>query len=130
MVRRAGVQPTESNGAVANDVAGRSSAPAVEPALSVPLTIREVVRRGRAEREELDRLRAEIEQLRLRAESAEELLRTAPDQATPHEPDPHAQNGHGPADGDSRPDRQRKRPPTDATHRWAPAAVLPRSRQT
>src|SRR5580700_8412663 len=130
MVRPADVQTTESNGSAVDDVTGRSPASSVEPARSVPLTIREIVRRGRAEREEVDRLRAEIEQLRLRAESAEELLRTAPDQATPHEPDPHAQNGHGPADGDSRPDRQRKRPPTDATHRWAPAAVLPRSRQT
>ena len=64
---RAGVQPTETNRSVGNDeLRGPSASETPDELMSVPLTIREVVRRGRVDRNELDRLRAEIERLRLR----------------------------------------------------------------
>jgi hypothetical protein len=77
-----------------------------------PLTIREVVRRGREDAGELDRLRAEVDHLRRRAEAAEDLLRA----------------GHAP-------DVRKAAPAPDAHHvpsrvaaspsAWAPAAVFP-----
>jgi len=126
---RAGVPPTENNGSVARDVADRlpASARPVEPTRSIPLTIREVVRRGRAERDEVDRLRGEVEQLRLRAESAEQQLQAAPNQAAPIGAAPTAHDGGVAADGNGRASRQRKRASSDSTSRWATAAVLPRS---
>jgi len=129
---RAGVAPTDTNGSVAHDLTRRSpaSAPSAEPVPSIPLTIREVVRRGRAQRDEVNRLRDEVQHLRLRAESAERLLRTAPEPAAPTEPDPNAQDGHVPADLHRRPDGSQQRSPSDATPRWATAAVFPRPQHT
>ena len=79
---RAGVQPTETDGPVARDIASGISTPAgAERVAHLPLTIREVVRRARVDLDEVERLRAEVDQLRVRAESAEHLLESAPDAA-------------------------------------------------
>jgi len=96
---RAGVQPTETNGSVGNDELRGSSASEKPDEMSLPLTIREVVRRGRVDRDEVDRLRAEIDRLRLRAESAEHLLQAQPDRAPTNGVAPIARNEQAPVDG-------------------------------
>ncbi len=128
---RGGVQPTDTNGSVGNDGHGRSPAPATTPELAapLPLTIREVVRRGREDRSELDRLRAEVDRLRLRAESAEDQLRAILHRGTSNGQGPISQSGPDAADGQVRAARQRKRSPGCSTGRWATAAVLPRSQE-
>ena len=78
-----------------------------------PLTIREVVRRGREDVGELDRLRAEVDHLRRRAEAAEDLLRAG--HATPVNAAAPAADAHHVAS------RIAASPSA-----WAPAAVFPR----
>ncbi|MGO9876819.1 MAG: hypothetical protein ACLPVY_23840 [Acidimicrobiia bacterium] len=139
---RAGVQPTETDGPVESDeLRGPSASEKPDELASVPLTIREVVRRGRLDRNELDRLRAEIDRLRLRAESAEHLLQAKPDDAATNGVAPIARNGQaaadgqgavdgqGVVDGQARAARRPRQPPTaSSSSRWATAAVLPSSR--
>jgi hypothetical protein len=148
---RAGVQPTETNGSVTRDEPlGTSTSATTEEIVRFPLTIREVVRRGRRDREELERLRSEVDQLRIRAESAEQKLEAAPEAAKlrPDAADvaapPHnghdtvngngATNGNGNAingnahgNGNNPAARLRARPA--APTGWAPAAMLPSSRR-
>ena len=145
---RAGVQPTETNGSVGNDELRGSSASEKPDEMSLPLTIREVVRRGRVDRDEVDRLRAEIDRLRLRAESAEHLLQAQPDRAPTNGVAPIARNEQAPVDGQAGTDesapvdgqagtdgpapsgRRREQSPTaSGSTRWATAAVLPSSRK-
>jgi len=78
-----------------------------------PLTIREVVRRGREDAGEIDRLRAEVEHLRRRAEAAEDLLRAGhvpPASAAARAADAHRVASRVAASPSA----------------WAPAAVFPR----
>ena len=85
---RAGVQPTETNGSVVGDAAAAapmSASGPTEPA-RLPLTIREVVRRARQDFDAVERLRAEVDELRVRAESAEHLLGSAPGETVPNAP--------------------------------------------
>jgi hypothetical protein len=146
---RAGVQPTDTNESVGNDeLRGSSASEKPDELRSLPLTIREVVRRGRVDRDEVDRLRAEIDRLRLRAESAEHLLQAQPDRAPTNGTAPIAGNEPAPMDGQAGTDRQsgtdeqapvdgqapsdrrREQSPTaSGATRWATAAVLPSSRK-
>ena len=158
---RAGVPPTETNGSVDTDVLEGAPAPEHNGrGLRFPLTIREVVRRGRADREELDRLRAEVDQLRLRAESAELRLEAGADDdgafapygnvdggfdggsanggsssGAAHNgtaPNGTAHNGtaHNGAPAPNGPARYRREAKAAAPTGWATAAVLPRSKQS
>ena len=140
---RAGVQPTEINGSVARDEPlGTSTSATTEEIVRFPLTIREVVRRGRKDREELERLRSEVDQLRVRAESAEQLLEVGRRAAEP------ARNGHdkvngngastgtgatnGNANGNENVNpwaQGRVTRPAPAPSGWTPAAMLPSARQ-
>jgi hypothetical protein len=134
---RAGVQPTERNGSVVRDEpSGTSTSATTEEIVRFPLTIREVVRRGRRDREELERLRSEVDQLRLRAESAEQLLEAGPRAPEPVSParnghDTVNGNGHGASNGNGNGNAAEhgwaRRTPA-APRGWAPAAMLPRSR--
>jgi hypothetical protein len=90
-----------------------------------PLTIREVVRRGREDAGELDRLRAEVDHLRRRAEAAEDLLRAG--DAPAHRADPPTRNGRAPENGHVRPAEHHVAYRDAASpSAWAPAAVFPR----
>ena len=132
---RAGVQPTETNGSVRDEPWGTSTSATTEETVRFPLTIREVVRRGRKEREELERLRLEVDQLRVRAESAEQLLEAAPkaEAVAPPRNGHDTANGNGDANGGRAMNgngsgygahlRGRRAAPSG----WAPAAMLPRS---
>jgi len=154
---RAGVQPTETKGPVVRDDASSTSTSGkAEELVRFPLTIREVIRRGRRDRDELERLRAEVDELRIRAESAEQLLESvpkpvaaaprrtgrgetvngepAPDEtaaapvaASSHSATAPAANGNGAKNGHSSTNGRVVVPAT--VRGWAPAAMLPRSRQ-
>ena len=138
---RAGVQPPEINGSVARDEPlDTSTSATTEEIVRFPLTIREVVRRGRKDREELERLRSEVDQLRVRAESAEQLLEAAPQAPEPVSParnghDTVNGNGHGASNGNGNGNGNgnavahgwARRAPA-APRGWAPAAMLPSSR--
>ena len=154
---RAGVQPTDTNGSVDRDEAlSTSTSGKADELVRFPLTIREVIRRGRRDRDELARLRAEVEELRIRAESAEHLLESTPKpvatarrpaglgETVNGEPAPdeiaagpvatnghpgngRAANGHGAKNGHSSANGRIVAPTTVSG--WAPAAMLPPSRQ-
>ena len=133
---RASVRPTEINGSAGTDeVSGPATSGNSDEPARFPLTIREVIRRGRTERDELVRLRAEVTQLRIRAESAEHLLGALPDDGR----DATAGRGAAPRNGHAAPNgkaptngrvRGAAAPnPPGAPNGWAPAAVLPRSKE-
>jgi hypothetical protein len=90
-----------------------------------PLTIREVVRRGREGAGELDRLRAEVDHLRRRAEAAEDLLRAG--DATLHRADAPIRSARAQGNGHV---RSAPHPVASgdaaSASAWAPAAVFPR----
>ena len=142
---RAGVQPPEINGSVARDEPlDTSTSATTEEIVRFPLTIREVVRRGRKDREELERLRSEVDQLRVRAESAEQLLeagRQAPEPGAPARNGHDTVNGNGAgaknaangngnsaANGNAAVYGRARRAPAKPRG-WAPAAMLPDTRQ-
>jgi hypothetical protein len=134
---RAGLQPTETNGTVGSDDHSGTSASGngngSQPAL--PLTIREVVRRGRLDLEEIDRLRGEVDRLRIRAESAEHLLSARPAGVAPVATNGNGSNGNGSngnghdGNGSARNGKRRNGKRASASA-WATAAVVPHTRES